>query len=441
MTFEEGKERNTALGILGGIAGSGAAIGVLLGGILTEFAGWQWVFFVNVPIGVLALFFVRRFVRESRSEGIARSFDAGGAFAVTSSLMVLVYALTQASQKGWGSTQTIGLLLVSAALMVAFLLIESRVSHPLVRLGFFRQRTPTGANIIALGIGTMVVGMFFLLSLYMQQVLGFSALQTGLAYLAVSLTAIVGLRHLAGARHQARRQADPLDRDDRAHDRAPPLRPDLGPRLVRLGPLPRLHHPRHRPRLLVRAGLDRGARRRSAERRGARIGPHQHEPADRRRARRRDPDDRRRQPRQPRARRRRLEGRREHGRLPARLLRRGRVRRRQPHRNPADPAPARARALARRRRACRRRPDRREIHREHRAARDPRRDPATVGLPRRRRCRRATATAPGAAVGAAAARRGDRDRRRHWAASRPPRSRSTGSSLATSSSTSTAACT
>jgi EmrB/QacA subfamily drug resistance transporter len=191
VTFEEGKERNTALGILGGIAGSGAAIGVLLGGVLTEFAGWQWIFFVNVPIGVLALFFVRRFVRESRSEGIARSFDAGGAFAVTASLMVLVYALTQASQKGWGSTQTIVLLFVSAALMVTFLLIESRVSHPLLPLGFFRRRTPTGANIIGFGLGTMVFGMFFLLSLYMQQVLGFSALQTGLAYLAVALTAVV----------------------------------------------------------------------------------------------------------------------------------------------------------------------------------------------------------------------------------------------------------
>jgi EmrB/QacA subfamily drug resistance transporter len=191
VTFAEGKERNTALGILGGIAGSGAAIGVLLGGVLTEFAGWEWIFFVNVPIGVGALFLVRRFVRESRSEGIARSFDAGGAFTVTASLMVLVYALTQASQKGWGSTQTIVLLLVSAALMVAFLLIESRVPHPLLPLGFFRRRTPTGANIIGFGLGTMVFGMFFLLSLYMQQVLGFSALQTGLAYLAVALTAVV----------------------------------------------------------------------------------------------------------------------------------------------------------------------------------------------------------------------------------------------------------
>ena len=191
VTFEEGKERNTALGILGGIAGSGAAIGVLLGGVLTEFAGWEWIFFVNVPIGVLTLFLVPRFVRESRSEGIARSFDAGGALAVTSSLMVLVYALTQASSKGWGSTQTIVLLLVSAVLMGAFILIESRVSHPLLPLGFFRRRTPTGANIIGFGLGTMVFGMFFLLSLYMQQVLGFSALKTGVAYLAVALTAVV----------------------------------------------------------------------------------------------------------------------------------------------------------------------------------------------------------------------------------------------------------
>ena len=191
VTFEEGKERNTALGILGGIAGSGAAIGVLLGGVLTEFAGWQWIFFVNVPIGLGALFLVRRFVRESSSEGIARAFDAGGAFAVTSSLMVLVYALTQASAEGWGSTQTVALLVVSAALMTTFVLIESRVSHPLLPLGFFRRRTPTGANIIGFGLGTMVFGMFFLLSLYMQEVLGFSALQTGLAYLAVALTAVV----------------------------------------------------------------------------------------------------------------------------------------------------------------------------------------------------------------------------------------------------------
>jgi EmrB/QacA subfamily drug resistance transporter len=191
VTFEEGRERNTALGILGGIAGSGAAIGVLLGGVLTEFAGWEWIFFVNVPIGVLTLFFVRRFVRESRAEGIARSFDAGGAFSVTASLMVLVYALTQASSKGWGSAQTIVLLLVSALLMAAFILIETRVSHPLIPLRFFRKRTPTGANIIGFGLGTMVFGMFFLLSLYMQEVLGFSALKTGVAYLAVALTAVV----------------------------------------------------------------------------------------------------------------------------------------------------------------------------------------------------------------------------------------------------------
>ena len=191
VTFEEGKERNTALGILGGIAGSGAAIGVLLGGILTEFAGWEWVFFVNVPIGVLALFLVRRFVRESRSAGIARSFDAGGAFAVTSSLMVLVYALTQASQKGWGSTQTIALLLVSAVLMIAFLLIESRVLHDASSAGVLPPTHTNRSEHHRPRSRDDAGWMFFLLSLYMQDVLGFSALKTGMAYLAVSLTAIV----------------------------------------------------------------------------------------------------------------------------------------------------------------------------------------------------------------------------------------------------------
>jgi EmrB/QacA subfamily drug resistance transporter len=191
VTFEEGSERNKALGILGGIAGSGAAIGVLLGGILTEYAGWEWIFYINAPIGLIALFLVPRFVRESRADGLARNFDAAGAVTITAALMMLVYALTQANDAGWASAQTIGLLLGSAALHVAFLVVERRSRSPLVPLRFFRKRTPTGANVIGFGLGTMVFGMFFLLSLYMQQVLGFSALKTGVGYLAVALTAIV----------------------------------------------------------------------------------------------------------------------------------------------------------------------------------------------------------------------------------------------------------
>jgi EmrB/QacA subfamily drug resistance transporter len=191
VTFREGSERNKALGILGAIAGSGAAIGVLAGGILTEYAGWEWIFFVNVPIGLGALALVPRYVRESHAEGMMRYFDTAGAVTVTASLMLLVYGLTQTTNVGWGSARTIGVLLASAMLMAAFIVIEMRSRSPLVPLGFFRRRTPTGANIIGFGLGTMVFGMFFLLSLYMQQVLGFSALKTGVGYLAVALTAVV----------------------------------------------------------------------------------------------------------------------------------------------------------------------------------------------------------------------------------------------------------
>ena len=191
VTFAEGSERNKALGILGAIAGSGAAIGVLLGGVLTEYAGWEWIFFVNVPIGLATLLLVPRLVRESRAEGLLKHFDAMGAVTVTASLMLLVYGLTQSTRVGWGSGQTIGVLVASALLMAAFLAIELRSRSPLVPLAIFRRRTLSGANLIGFGLGTMIFGMFFLLSLYMQQVLGYSALKTGVGYLAVALTAVV----------------------------------------------------------------------------------------------------------------------------------------------------------------------------------------------------------------------------------------------------------
>jgi len=190
VTFEEGSERNKALGILGAIAGSGAAIGVLLGGILTQYAGWDWIFFVNVPIGFLALGLVVLFVRESRATGLARNFDVGGAVTVTTSLMLFVYGLTRAPTVGWGSAEVILSLVGSAVLFALFLLIESRSSSPLVPLGVFKRRTLTGANVIGFFLGVTVFGMFFLLSLYMQEVLGFSAIKTGVGYLAVALTAV-----------------------------------------------------------------------------------------------------------------------------------------------------------------------------------------------------------------------------------------------------------
>ena len=191
VTFAEGSERNKALGILGGIAGSGAAIGVLLGGVFTEYVGWEWIFFVNIPIAAIALALVPRYVRESKAEGLARHFDSFGAVTVTASLVLLVFGLTQANRVGWGSAQTIGVFIGSAALMAVFLWNETRSRSQLVPLSIFRRRTLTGANVIGFGLGTMIFGMFFLLSLYMQQVLGFSAMETGLGYLAVALTVIV----------------------------------------------------------------------------------------------------------------------------------------------------------------------------------------------------------------------------------------------------------
>jgi len=191
VTFAEGAERNKALGILGGIAGSGAAIGVLLGGVFTQYISWEWIFFVNIPIAALALALVPRYVRESKAEGLRRHFDSFGAVTVTGSLMLLVFALTQANRVGWGSAQTIGVFAASAVLMAVFLWNETRSQSALVPLSIFRRRTLTGANVIGFGLGTMIFGMFFLLSLYMQQVLGFSAMETGFGYLAVALTVIV----------------------------------------------------------------------------------------------------------------------------------------------------------------------------------------------------------------------------------------------------------
>jgi EmrB/QacA subfamily drug resistance transporter len=188
VTFDEGSERNKALGVLGAVAGSGAAIGVLLGGVLTEFAGWEWIFFVNVPI---ALLFVPRVVTESRAPEMARHFDVAGAVTVTGGLMLLVYGLTRAPRVGWGSLETISAFVGFALLIAAALVIELRSRWPLIDLNIFRRRTLAGANGIGLILGTMVFGTFFLLSLYMQTILGYSPLQTGVGYLAIALTAVV----------------------------------------------------------------------------------------------------------------------------------------------------------------------------------------------------------------------------------------------------------
>ena len=189
--FTDGSERNKALGVWGAVAGSGGAAGVLLGGILTDGLGWEWVLWINVPVALFALVLTPRLIGESRSTAQTRHFDALGAFTVTAALTVLVYALVDATDAGWGSTQTLGLLGLSAALLGAFVATELRSKAPLMPFSIFKLRTLTGANIVGLLVGASLFSMFFFISLYMQQVLGFSAIEAGLSYLPLALMIIV----------------------------------------------------------------------------------------------------------------------------------------------------------------------------------------------------------------------------------------------------------
>jgi EmrB/QacA subfamily drug resistance transporter len=188
-TFEEGSERNKALGIWGAMGGSGAAAGVLFGGILTKYAGWEWVFFVNVPVAVIVLALTRAVVRESRVTGM-RGFDIGGASTITASLALLVYGISKAPDVGWGSGRTIGFLVAAAVLLAAFLVIETRHRAPMMPFDIFRTKTVTGANVAGFLLGAVVFANFFLLTLYVQQVLHYSALKTGLTFLATAGTVI-----------------------------------------------------------------------------------------------------------------------------------------------------------------------------------------------------------------------------------------------------------
>src|SRR5436190_6552597 len=189
-TFREGRERNVALGVWGAASGSGGAAGVLLGGALTSALSWSWIFFINVPVGLLVLGLTPVLLRESRADLKHRHFDFAGAASITSGLMLLVYALTRATQHGWATAETIGLLAASAALIGAFFLIELRSKAPLLPLRIFRLRTLAASNVSGLLMGGAIFAQFFLLTLYMQEVLHYSALKTGLAYIGLTLTII-----------------------------------------------------------------------------------------------------------------------------------------------------------------------------------------------------------------------------------------------------------
>jgi EmrB/QacA subfamily drug resistance transporter len=189
VTFAEGKERNAALGAWGAVGAFGAVAGVLLGGVLTDWLSWEWIFYVNVPVAVLGLALTPLLLSESRDAHV-KSFDVPGAVLVTSGLVVLVFAITQANEYGWGSIETIGLFTAAGALLAGFLGWEARTAEPLMPFSIFRLQTLVGANVVGLILGTAMFAMFLMLTLYMQQVLAYSAMRTGVAYLAVAGTAI-----------------------------------------------------------------------------------------------------------------------------------------------------------------------------------------------------------------------------------------------------------
>ena len=257
-TFAEGAERNRALGIWGAVAGAGGAAGVLLGGILTSGLSWRWVLFVNVPIGIAAATFAPRLLLESKSEDGTEGFDIPGAVTVTAGLALLVYTVVDAVNVGWGSTGTLLRLAGSALLLVAFVAIERRQRHPLLPFSIFRLRTLRGADIVGLLIGMSLFSMFFFISLYLQDVLGFSAIKTGLSYLPLAVGIIISAGVALAARHAHRLQAGP-DRGSVA-DRGRSALVLAGTRagwVFRCRRARAVAARRVRPRVLVRLGDDR----------------------------------------------------------------------------------------------------------------------------------------------------------------------------------------
>ena len=190
-TFAEGRERNLALGIYGAASGSGAAVGVLLGGVLTSYLSWSWIFFINVPVGLAAIALAPVLLSESRADVAHRHFDVPGAVSITAGLMLLVYATTRATTDGWGSRSTLALFGGAVALVLAFVAIELRSRSPLLPLRIFRSRTLTGANVAMAIVGAVAFSEFFLLTLYLQDVLHYSAVESGVAFSAFALSVVV----------------------------------------------------------------------------------------------------------------------------------------------------------------------------------------------------------------------------------------------------------
>jgi EmrB/QacA subfamily drug resistance transporter len=191
-TFTEQSERTKALGVWSAIAAGGGAVGLIMGGALTQLASWEWIFIVNVPVGIATLLATLRFIPESRADLQHRTFDLAGAVTVTSGLVVLVYAIVKAQSFGWGSARTVGLIAASLVLLAAFVAIERRSKAPLIRLSIFKVKTLTVADIVLLLVASGLFGMFFFASLYVQEILGYSPLKAGLAFLPVTVGIAVG---------------------------------------------------------------------------------------------------------------------------------------------------------------------------------------------------------------------------------------------------------
>jgi len=188
--FREGAERNKALGIWGGVGALGGTVGLLAGGVLTTYVGWRYIFLFNVPIGAIALALIPRLIPESRVSAARRRYDPFGALSITAALLVFVYAISQAPQAGWGGPQTVAMLAAGAALLAVFFVIETRVEAPLLPLRLFRLRSVAGSNAAGFLLGTSFLTFVFVGTLYMQQVLGFSALATGAAWMTASVTSL-----------------------------------------------------------------------------------------------------------------------------------------------------------------------------------------------------------------------------------------------------------
>ena len=207
-TFKEGKERNTALGVWSAVASGGAAAGVLLGGVLTQYFGWEWNFLVNVPIGIAVFFGIRKYVPAHIQEAQDKNLDIPGAILVTSGLIALVYALVEAPVWGWTSFNTLGLIATSVILLIAFLVNESKAKHPLMPLSIFKIRNVSGANLMMVPVTAGLMGMFFFVSLYIQGVLQYSPLATGLSFLPIPI--IIGVSSTLAPRFVAKVGFKPL---------------------------------------------------------------------------------------------------------------------------------------------------------------------------------------------------------------------------------------